>query len=72
MTAPRKRRVFPFTAVIGQEEMKLALQDGEYDSEMNEEDLEKRIVDLENRVSVLGAKKLQQKRKELLHSYTKG
>ena len=25
MTAPRKRRVFPFTAVIGQEEMKLAL-----------------------------------------------
>ena len=25
MSAPRKRRVFPFTAVIGQEEMKLAL-----------------------------------------------
>jgi len=25
VTAPRKRRVFPFTAVIGQEEMKLAL-----------------------------------------------
>ena len=25
MTSPRKRRVFPFTAVIGQEEMKLAL-----------------------------------------------
>ena len=25
MTEPRKRRVFPFTAVIGQEEMKLAL-----------------------------------------------
>ena len=25
MTGPRKRRVFPFTAVIGQEEMKLAL-----------------------------------------------
>ena len=24
MSAPRKRRVFPFTAVIGQEEMKLA------------------------------------------------
>ena len=27
VTAPRKRRVFPFTAVIGQEEMKLALQE---------------------------------------------
>ena len=25
MSSPRKRRVFPFTAVIGQEEMKLAL-----------------------------------------------
>ena len=45
MTAPRKRRVFPFTAVIGQEEMKLALLLNVIDPRIGHVDLRNRLSD---------------------------